>query len=118
MEDKGNTQEHPPAANQPLDLLPGQRSLRPSAGETIQAAARSHRVELDTEIEFVGDFDIVKAYGVNLSESGICFELEDSLLFEMRFARQGKVEQRRAQLIWVKNVEGGRSRVGFRFVPA
>lgn len=121
MEDKGNTQKHPPAEKHPLDLLLGVPSVQPPSDEAIRAAAaaavaRSHRMELNTEIEFVGDFDIVKAFGINLSESGICFELDDSLIFEMRFTRHGSVEQRRAQLIWVKNVEGGRSRLGFRFV--
>lgn len=125
MEDKGNTQKHPPAGKHPLDQLLRVPSVQPPSGEKIRAAAaaaaaaavaRSHRMELNTEIEFVGDFDIVKAFGINLSESGICFELDDSLIFEMRFTRHGSVEQRRAQLIWVKNVEGGRSRLGFRFV--
>ena len=76
------------------------------------------RQPLQTSIEFIGDFDIVVASGVDLSEGGICFELAEGLPFEMRFERDGTAHQKRAQLVWVKRLPKGSYRFGFTFVPS
>lgn len=78
--------------------------------------ARSPRVELYVDIEFIGDFDIVQAKGINLSEGGICFEMAEALPFEMQFAVEGKMQKHRAHLIWMKRIPEGGFRFGLKFV--
>jgi|TARA_B100001964_G_C13661106_1_gene349063 hypothetical protein len=80
-------------------------------------AQRSERVELSTKVEFVGDFDILQATGVNLSESGICFDIEETLPFEMRLEWEGEPYRYRAHLVWMKRLPEGGFRVGLKFVP-
>jgi len=77
---------------------------------------RSARLPLSARIEFIGDFDLLEAEGIDQSETGICFELGRPLPFDMQFVREGDLISRRARLIWVKQLEGGRSRLGLRFV--
>ena len=77
---------------------------------------RPPRVELDADIEFMGDFDIVQAKGINISEGGICFAVKDDLPFEIRFERQGKWETRRAHFVWAKRLSSGGYHLGFKFV--
>ena len=86
--------------------------------ETQNGSDRQEREALQTDIEFIGDFDIVVASGVDLSDGGICFELAEGLPFEMRFSLDGTAHQKRAQLIWVKRLEGGQYRFGFTFLPS
>jgi len=76
---------------------------------------RAPRRPLDSEIEMIGDFDIIEAEGVDISESGICFELKRPLYFFMRFPYNGAIIERYARLIWVKQNNKGFSRLGFQF---
>ena len=85
-------------------------------GTTEQAQPRSERLPLSARIEFIGDFDLLEAEGVDQSETGICFELGRPLPFDMQFMTDGELVSRRARLIWVKQLEGGRSRLGLRFI--
>jgi len=78
---------------------------------------RQKRKPLPTSIEFIGDFDLVEAHGVNISEGGICFEVQGGLPFEMRFQHQGKTYQKRGQIAWVKKRQDGSYQFGFMFVP-
>ncbi|MDM8549068.1 PilZ domain-containing protein [Desulfobacterales bacterium HSG2] len=78
---------------------------------------RSPRKEIQADIEFIADFDIIEAKGVNISESGICFELNEDLPFEMQFTDDdGKLCRERARLIWVKRLPEGGYRFGLEFV--
>ncbi|QTA91305.1 PilZ domain-containing protein [Desulfonema magnum] len=79
---------------------------------------RSLRKEFEADIEFIGDFDIIEAKGINFSEGGICFELSENLPFEMRFEYEGKLRRRRAHLIWVKHLPEGGYRFGLKFIPS
>lgn len=89
-----------------------------SAGEAEKSiSSRSQRSELQTEIQFIGDFGLLCAQGVDLSEGGIGFEIDEEIPFEMEFELDGKVHQYRAQLVWMKRLENGRSRFGFEFLP-
>lgn len=76
---------------------------------------RATRRPLDSEIEMIGDFDIIEAEGVDISESGICFDLKKPLYFFMRFPYNGAIIERYARLIWVKQNNKGYSRLGFQF---
>ena len=79
---------------------------------------QSQRSELQTEIEFIGDFDVVQATGVDISRDGICFEVSDPLPIEMQFRFNGETHQHRTHLIWVKPLPDGRYRFGLRFVSS
>jgi hypothetical protein len=82
----------------------------------IAVQERCPRVPLNARIEFIGDFDIVAARGVNISDGGICLSLSDDLPFEMQFEHDGRTVQRRAHLVWLRRHESDGYRSGFRFV--
>ena len=82
------------------------------------AVPRASRSELGGEIEFIADFDIIQAKGINLSETGICFELEQDLPFEMKFELEGEEHIKRAHLIWVDQLPDGGFRFGLKFVSS
>lgn len=77
---------------------------------------RPKRKELRTNIEFIADFDIVEAKGVNISEGGISFELYEDLPFEMRFDYNGAPQFHRANLVWITKLPFGGFRFGMMFV--
>jgi len=76
---------------------------------------RNHREELEADIEFIGDFDIVKAKGINISPGGLCLHLTEDLPFEFQFMNKGKLERCRAHLVWLKQLPDGTYRFGFKF---
>jgi hypothetical protein len=76
---------------------------------------RAPRHPLTSEIELIGDFDIIEASGVDISESGICFDLKKPLYFDMRFPYKGDTIEKYARLIWVKQTNEGLARLGFQF---
>ena len=79
-------------------------------------ANRSERKNLLTHIEFITEFDIVEARGVNISEGGISFETYEDLPFAMRFDMDGIRHEHRANLVWVKRIPGGGFRFGLKFI--
>ncbi len=80
-------------------------------------APRSERNELATSIQFIGDFGLVDAKGIDLSASGIGFEVDEDIPFDMEFEYEGELHQHRANLIWMRRLENGSSRFGFQFAP-
>lgn len=84
---------------------------------TTPPIPRSPRIEMNAEIEFIADFDIVHAKGINISESGICFQIDHVLPFEMQFKLDGNWHRYRAKLIWVKHLPEGGYRLGLQFIP-
>jgi hypothetical protein len=69
---------------------------------------RSERSSLEAQIEFIGDFDIVEASGVDMSDGGICFD--------MKVTTSDWEQIQRANLAWMKRLESG-YRFGFEYVP-
>ncbi len=78
--------------------------------------ARKPREQLQSDIEFIADFDVVEARGIDMSDGGVCFEVERNLAFDMRFRLEGEVYEKRATLVWVKRLPEGNYRLGFEFV--
>lgn len=76
---------------------------------------RSERNELSTSIHFIGDFGLIEASGIDLSEGGICFETDEDIPFDMEFEYKGTVHQQRAHMVWMRRLEHGRCRFGFQF---
>ncbi len=81
-----------------------------------QIVSRPERLPLEAQIEFIGDFDILKAKGINISEGGIAFEIEGGLPFEMRLAVDEQNKTYRAELVWMKRLPHGGYRMGLKFV--
>lgn len=85
---------------------------------SVKSTARHPRVKLNAPIEFIGHFDTVQAKGINFSEGGICFELNEALPFDLCFAHEGETHKRCAHLIWMKRFPDGGYRFGLQFVQA
>jgi len=80
-----------------------------------ESPLRLQRNELQTEIQFIGDFGLLRARGVDLSAGGICFEVDEDIPFDMEFELDDATHQHRARLVWMKRLPNGRSRFGFEF---
>lgn len=89
------------------------RSRTPA--RTMDIGDRQRREALDARVEFIADFDVLEAIGLNISEGGISFEMYEDLPFEMRFEGEGHVRHHRAHLIWVKRLATGGYQFGLRF---
>lgn len=87
-----------------------------SSAEEVSAANRQPRMPLDARIEFIGDFDVARARGIDLSDGGVCFEVEDDLPFEMRFKIDGKEQMRRARGVWMRRKPEGGYLLGLQFI--
>ena len=83
----------------------------------LMSVPRPTRKAIESHIEFIGDFDIVSASGVDLSEGGICFDVTECLPFEMRFEMDGVNHHHRAKLVWMRRLTEGGYRFGFEFLP-
>ena len=93
------------------------RQLQAEIGECSgQQAQRHERKKLEADIEFIGDFDIVAASGVDISAGGICFEVSHPLPFDMKISIGGEKHIYRAYLVWVKSTGGDNYRLGFEFI--
>lgn len=80
-----------------------------------QAEKRQQRIPIKTRIEFIGDFDILEAQSVNISDGGICFHISSDLPFELRYEQEGIIHHQRAHLVWVKKSEGRGYLLGLKF---
>ena len=93
------------------------RQLSPPTDETEATSAdhdqRSKRRPTQTPIAFVANFELVHAQGVDVSDSGICFETSEDLQFEMEFEVDGVSHQHTAHLVWMRKTPPNRSRWGF-----
>jgi len=87
-----------------------------AAAVAAHQARREQRLPLDAEIEFIGDFDIVSARGIDVSRGGVCFEMSTPMVFDMRFTVEETTHERRAVLTWMRPLEGGGCRLGLRFI--
>ena len=77
---------------------------------------RSERSSLEAQIEFIGDFDIVEASGVDMSDGGICFDMSGALRFDMKVTTSDWEQIQRANLAWMKRLESG-YRFCFEYFP-
>ena len=98
--------------------LADQRPDQDRDQEDAAAAPRSRRRDLQTQIQVLGDFSMLQARGVNVSDDGICFELMYDLPFEIQFDVDGQMRQYRAHLMWMRQLSDGRNQFGFKFVAS
>jgi hypothetical protein len=77
---------------------------------------RPYREAFDGEIEFLGDFDLVNCRGLNISEEGIAFQMDEPMTFKMRFKRDGKSYDQQAKLVWAQPLDNRKGyQMGFEF---
>ncbi len=85
--------------------------------ETKGFLFRPPRRDINANIEFITDFDIIEARGINISTGGLCFDVREELPFEMQFDLKNKLHRYRAHLVWMKRLSDGGYRFGFMFIP-
>ncbi len=76
---------------------------------------RPPRRPMKANIEFIADFDVIEARGIDLSEGGVSFEVDEDLPFEMQFELNGRYYKNRAHLVWMKRLTSGGYRFGLMF---
>jgi hypothetical protein len=118
MDDRQASREELLAELEALRARVAALERRPAATAQHPQTARPSRQPLQTRIEFIADFDVVAATGLDLSSGGICFESGQPLPFEMQFEIAGQQERRRAHLVWARPLADGGSRLGLRFVES
>jgi hypothetical protein len=80
-------------------------------------APREQRENLDSSIEFMGDFADLQASGVDLSKRGLCLEVGKPLPFDIKLNIKGQEHVYRGHMAWMKSLADGSYRLGFQFVP-
>ena len=91
-------------------------SGKAEAMSSPEQGERSLRRPTQTPIEFVANFELVHAQGVDVSASGVCFETSENLEFELEFEADGETHQHTAHLAWMRKVSSGNIRWGFELV--
>ena len=80
-----------------------------------EKVVRAAREKLTTTVEFIFDLDVVEARGLNISETGIAFVVDQPPPVELRFRQNGVDHQYKAELVrTMKNPDGG-FLMGLRF---
>ena len=93
------------------------RHLQAEAGKCSGRNSQRHeRKKLEADIEFIGDFDIVAASGVDISAGGICFEVSHPLPFDMKISIGDEKHLYRGYLVWMKSTGDDNYRLGFEFI--
>ena len=92
------------------------KSIADAETKSGELHAQHPRKKLSSDLEFIGDFDLIKAKVVNVSDSGICFKTKVNLPFEMRYQHNGQTVSRRAYLIWLKHEKKSGYSFGLKFV--
>ncbi|MBN2009348.1 hypothetical protein JW960_08375 [candidate division KSB1 bacterium] len=116
-----NTQEH--AMDALHQELEGSKKLVRELQAKLQQVERNGgvrprpgREELQSPVEFIGDFDIVHAEGINVSEDGVSFQVKKPLTIEMHYLHDGIQMRRRAHLVWMKQAPDKSYQFGLKFV--
>lgn len=76
---------------------------------------RSERMDMDAGVEFIVDADVLQASAVNVSQTGVCFTTKTPLHIVMRLKVDGKTEEHRARLIWVRTTKDDHLAFGLEY---
>ena len=76
----------------------------------------AERGPFDLTLHFVSQADIVRARGLDASDTGVGVEIESPLPFLLRIKIDGATQLREVQLMWAKCLEDGSQRLGFRYL--
>ena len=77
---------------------------------------RAKRHQLQTDVEFFVDADIIKAKSINISGGGIQFETETPITIFMKMELDGKMREYEAQLVWARQKPDGSVAYGFKYL--
>lgn len=76
----------------------------------------SDRIPLEARFELYVNTGIINGDTIDVSQTGISFETDKPICVELRLNVDGEQEQRRARLVWSKQLPDGRLRYGMKFV--
>lgn len=79
------------------------------------ARQRAPREEMNSDIEFIFDVDVLGAKGLNVSATGVAFTIEQALPVELRFAHQGQCHHYKARLVRTQSLDTGGFLMGLEF---
>ena len=83
-------------------------------GEPSRVPRREERFAFDGEVQFTGDFNLLRGSGCNVSRHGVSFRVDERVQFPMCFELNGREVRRMASLVWIRPAEGG-YQMGFEF---
>jgi hypothetical protein len=75
----------------------------------------SERLDINTEIDFYVDADVLSARSVNISGSGIRFDTDQPIKVCMRVDVDGALHELEASLVWARRNDAGGMAYGFEF---
>ena len=78
---------------------------------------RAKRVPFLADVELDINADIITAMVTNISDTGIRIDTSPPLIASMRFGLDSQLQDRKAQLVWVKKTIDGCMSYGFEFLP-
>lgn len=73
------------------------------------------RRPFSSKVEFIANFDVMEAGGINISDGGVAFEVAQGLSFDMRLPDHSGDQVHQAELVWLKRRPDGSVRLGFKF---
>ena len=76
---------------------------------------RADRVSVCTDMDLCMSDDTIKASSVNVSDTGVCLDVEEPLKFWLRMEVDGDTVVREAQIVWAKKKQEEGMSYGFRF---
>ena len=76
----------------------------------------SERLALDATFELYVNTGVINGETIDVSQTGISFETNHPICVELRILVDGQREERRARLIWSKQLPNGRLRYGLKFI--
>lgn len=94
------------------ELLEAKSQLKNMAHDHKRRAERS---EFHTGIEFIFDLDVAEARGVDISETGVAFEIVEPLAVELRFFQGGELHHFKANLVRTQKKDDGSFLLGLEF---
>ena len=77
---------------------------------------RAKRVPLLADVELDINADIITAMVTEISDTGVRIDTSPPLIAKMRFVFDSQLQDRKAQLVWVKKTLDGCMSYGFEFI--
>ena len=78
---------------------------------------RAERVPLLADVDLDINADIITAMVTDISDTGVRIDTSPPLITRMRFVFDSQLQDRKAQLVWVKKTLDGCMSYGFEFLP-
>lgn len=81
-----------------------------------QDERKAQREDVLSEVEFHVDSEVIQAMTVDVSETGVRFDMGKPIKARMRFTVGDEVVDRKAQLVWSQRTPDGGMAYGFEFI--